>query len=279
MIGFEPIILFGIILALALNFVNDLNDTSHSIATVVATKALSPGKAVFLTALCNMLGPYVFTTAVAAMIGIAIVSRDSLCPLSIVVAMGAAIILVFVATRGGIPVSSSHAMVGGLLGACVGAAGLSAVILPPVSMLVQSFSYGALGAITGGVILGIVTWLLREDVKLGVAIGMICGAAVIAPVLMIAGILKLSGLLAIVLFIFISPIIGMLAAFILDILVSQLFKQSRQNRMNRIFQPLHIVACLVQATAHGANDGQHAVGVITALLLSAGILSAFQVPG
>ena len=109
-------------------------------------------------------------------------------------------------------------------------------------------------------------------------LGAVCGAAVVIPVLMVTGILKLSGLLGIVLFIFISPIIGMLAAFILDIVVSQIFKHSRQNRMKRIFQPLHVVACLVQATAHGANDGQHAVGVITALLLSAGILSVFQVP-
>src|SRR5271169_3406460 len=111
MTGFEPLIIFGVILALALNFVNGLNDASHSIATVVATRALSPGKAVFLTAICNVIGPFLFTTAVAATIGTAIVNRDALTPLSIVVAMGASIILVFVATRAGIPLSSSHAMV------------------------------------------------------------------------------------------------------------------------------------------------------------------------
>jgi PiT family inorganic phosphate transporter len=278
MIGFAPLIIFGIVLALALNFVNGLNDASHSIATVVATKALSPGKAVFLTAICNMIGPYLFTTAVAATIGTAIVSRDALTPLSIVVAMGASIILVFVATRAGIPLSSSHAMVGGLLGAGVAAFGLAAIILPPVEMLVQAATYGLIGAMGGAAILGIIMRTLGEDMRLGIMLGAVCGAAVVIPVLMVTGILKLSGLLGIVLFIFISPIIGMLAAFILDIVVSQIFKHSRQNRMKRIFQPLHVVACLVQATAHGANDGQHAVGVITALLLSAGILSVFQVP-
>jgi PiT family inorganic phosphate transporter len=279
MIGFAPLIIFGVILALALNFVNGLNDASHSIATVVATKALSPGRAVFLTALCNMIGPYLFTTAVAATIGTAIVSRDALTPLSIVVAMGASIILVFVATRAGIPLSSSHAMVGGLLGAGVGAFGLSAVILPPAGMLIEVLTFGLIGATGGAVILGIITTMLREDVRLGVMLGAASGAAVVIPVLMVLGILKLSGLLGIVLFIVISPIIGTLVAFVFDIIVSQLFKHSRQNRMKRIFQPLHVVACLVQATAHGANDGQHAVGVITALLLSAGLLSAFQVPG
>jgi PiT family inorganic phosphate transporter len=278
MIGFEPIILFGIILALALNFVNGLNDASHSIATVVATKALSPGKAVFLTAICNVIGPFLFTTAVAATIGTAIVTRGALTPLSIVVAMGASIILVFVATRAGIPLSSSHAMVGGLLGAGVGAFGLGAVILPPISMLAEAAGYGIAGAIVGAIVLGLILSWLHEDVLFGIMLGAASGAAVIIPVLMIAGVLKLTGLLAIVLFIFISPIIGTLVAFLFDIIVSQLFNHSRQNRMKRIFQPLHVVACLVQATAHGANDGQHAVGVITALLLSAGILTVFAVP-
>jgi len=278
MIGYEPIILFGIILALALNFVNGLNDASHSIATVVATRALSPGKAVFLTAICNVIGPFLFTTAVAATIGTAIVNRDALTPLSIVVAMGASIILVFVATRAGIPLSSSHAMVGGLLGAGVGAFGLAAVILPPVSMLAEAVWFGFVGAAIGAFVLGFILWRLGEDVRLGIMLGAASGAAVIIPILMITGVLKLTGLLAIVLFIFISPIIGTLVAFLFDILVSQLFNHSRQNRMKRIFQPLHVVACLVQATAHGANDGQHAVGVITALLLSAGILTVFAVP-
>ncbi|MDD4138513.1 MAG: inorganic phosphate transporter, partial [Methanoregula sp.] len=98
------------------------------------------------------------------------------------------------------------------------------------------------------------------------------------PVLMLAGILIISGLLAIVLFIFISPIIGIVGAFVFDILISHLFRHSRRNRMRRIFQPLHVLASLVQATAHGANDGQHAVGIITALLISSGILMTFDIP-
>jgi len=95
---------------------------------------------------------------------------------------------------------------------------------------------------------------------------------------MLLGIIHLSGLFAIVLFIFISPILGIAGAFVFDILISHAFRHSRQNHMKRIFQPLHVLASLVQATAHGANDGQHAVGVITALLVSSGILLTFQVP-
>jgi PiT family inorganic phosphate transporter len=279
MIGFEPLILFGIILALALNFVNGLNDASHSIATVVATKALSPAKAVFLTAFCNLVGPYLFTTAVAATIGTAIVSSDGLTPLSIVVAMGAAIILVFVATRSGIPVSSSHAMVGGLLGAGIAVAGFSAVILPSWTGMSEVIVYGIAGALLGAIALGLFTASFHEDARFGAMLGALCGASLVIPVMMVLGLIQIGGLLAIVLFIFISPVLGMVGAFVFDILISHLFRHSRRNRMRRIFQPLHVLACLIQATAHGANDGQHAVGVITALLVASGMLLTFAVPG
>jgi PiT family inorganic phosphate transporter len=278
MTGMEPLILFGIILALALNFVNGLNDASHSIATVVATRALSPAKAVFSTAVCNMVGPFLFTTAVAATIGTAIVTKSGLTPLSIVVAMGTAIILVFVATRAGIPLSSSHALIGGLLGTGIAVAGFSAIILPSWESVAEVVFFGLIGAVTGAICLGLFTASFGEDSRFGAMLGAICGASLVIPVLMLLGYIRITGLFAIVLFIFISPVMGMVGAFIFDIIVSHLFRYSRQNRMRRIFQPLHVLACLIQATAHGANDGQHAVGVITALLVSSGVLMTFDIP-
>jgi len=274
----EPLIIFGVILALALNFVNGLNDAAHSIATVVATKSLSPWRAVLLTSLCNMLGPFIFTTAVAATIGTAIVHPDSLNPVSIIVAMGTAISLVFVATRAGLPISSSHAMVGGLLGAGIGAGGFAAVIIPgPITII--DIGIAALGgAVAGGLVLGTLTAALKGEVRLGLLIGVVFGGTLVIPVLMLAGVLKISGLLVIVLFIFISPVMGVSAAFVFNVIISHLFQHSKQNRVRRIFRPLHIVASLFQATGHGANDGQHAVGVIAALLVSAGILTTFSIP-
>lgn len=279
MIITEPFILFGIILALALNFVNGLNDASHSIATVVATKALSPAKAVLLTALCNFAGPYLFSTAVAATIGTAVVSRAGLTPLSIIIAMGSAVVLVFVATRSGIPISSSHAMVGSLLGAGIAVIGFPAVILPSWASVTEVVVYGIAGAVIGAIGIGLFTASFHEDAWSGAIVGALCGASLAIPLMMLLGPVRVTGLLAIVLFIFISPVIGMVCAFVFDILVSHLFRHSRRNRMRRIFQPLHVLACLVQATAHGANDGQHAAGVITALLVSSGILMSFAVPG
>ena len=274
----EPLIIFGVILALAFNFVNGINDAAHSIATVVATKSLSPWRAVLLTSLCNMLGPFIFTTAVAATIGTAIIHPGSLTPISIIVAMGTAISLVFVATRAGLPISSSHAMVGGLLGSGIGAFGPAAVIIPGTATLIDLGIAALIGALVGTVVLGVLTAMLKGDVRLGLLIGAGFGGTLVIPVLMLAGVLKISGLLAIVLFIFISPMMGVSSAFLFNVIISHLFQHRKQNRVRRIFKPLHVVACLFQAAGHGANDGQHAVGVIAALLVSAGILTTFSIP-
>ena len=153
----EPLILLGILLACGLAFVNGLNDAAHSIATVVDTRALSPVRAVFLTALCNMIGPFIFTTAGAATIGTAIITQNALTPATLIVAMGTGIFLIFAATRAGIPLSSSNAMVGGLLGAGVAAYGLSVVILPGPAMVESVSFYGLLGAITGAAVIGTIT--------------------------------------------------------------------------------------------------------------------------
>lgn len=274
----DILIIFGIVLALLLNFVNGLNDASHSIATVVETRALSPWKASLSSALANFVGPFIFTTAVAATIGTALVTPEALTPLSLVIAMLTSIILVFIATHIGLPVSSSHALIGGILGTGVAVAGLDALILPPPGILEQLALYSLLGGIIGAAIFGILAGFLEEPVKPAVILGAIFGISASIPLLMMTGVLVLSGMLAIVVFIFISPIIGFSTAFLFDLLVSHLFRYSRQNRMKRIFQPLQVAASLFQAAGHGANDGQHAVGVITALLLAGGLITSFVIP-
>lgn len=272
------VIVSGILLALLLNFVNGINDASHSIATVVETRALSPWRASILSALANFIGPFVFTTAVAATIGTALVIPKALTPLSIIIAMLTAIFLVVFATHVGLPVSSSHALVGGILGAGVAAFGPGALILPQVVMMENLAISVMTGALAGGILVGILAHSFQEEVKSGMLLGAIIGISVTIPLLMIAGFLVLTGILSIVVFIFISPVIGFTTAFLVDLLVSHLFRYSRQNRMKRIFQPLQVAASLFQAAGHGANDGQHAVGVITALLVAGGLLSSFVVP-
>jgi PiT family inorganic phosphate transporter len=273
----EPLIIFGVVLALSLNFVNGVNDAANSVATVVATRSLSPWNAVLLSSLFNMLGPFIFTTAVATTIGTGIVYPDSLTPLSIIVAMGIAISLIFGATRAGLPISSSHAMVGGLVGAGIGTGGLGAVIVP-VGGTFLGIALAALGgALVGILVLGTLAAVLKGDIRLGILIGALFGGTLIIPALMLTGMLKISGLLAVVLFIFISPMMGVSTAFVFNVIISHLFQRRKQNRVRRTFKPLHVIASLFQAAGHGANDGQHAVGLIGALLVSAGILTTFTV--
>jgi PiT family inorganic phosphate transporter len=189
-----------------------------------------------------------------------------------------AILLVLFATHIGLPLSSSQALVGALLGAGVAAAGPAALVLPPVPMVEQLVFYSLIGGILGACCLGILAYSLKEGLRTAFLLGIIFGISVAIPLLMVTGIFVLSGILAIVVFIFISPVIGFFIAFLFDLLVSHLFRYSRQNHMKRIFQPLQVVASLFQAAGHGANDGQHAMGMITALLLAGGVISSFVVP-
>jgi PiT family inorganic phosphate transporter len=188
------------------------------------------------------------------------------------------IMLILAATHIGLPVSSSHALIGGILGTGVAVAGLSALILPPAATIRALVLFSLTGAGIGALILSILAYYLEEGIRPALVLGVIFGISVTIPLMILAGLLVLSGILAIVVFIFISPVIGFIAAFLFDLLVSHLFRFSRQNRMRRIFQPLQVAASLFQAAGHGANDGQHAVGVICALLLAGGLIPLFTVP-
>nr|HPH35377.1 inorganic phosphate transporter [Methanoregulaceae archaeon] len=209
----ELLIITGIVLALMLNFVNGVNDASHSIATVVETRALSPLKASISSAIANFIGPFVFTTAVAATIGTALVVPGAMTPLSLVVAMLVSIMLILVATHIGLPVSSSHALIGGILGTGVAAAGLSALILPPAGMIKSLILFSLIGAGIGALILGILAYYLKEGIRPALVLGVIFGISVTIPLMILADLLVLSGILAIIVFIFISPVIGFIAAF------------------------------------------------------------------
>lgn len=274
----DLIVISGIVLALLLNFVNGMNDASHSIATVVETRALSPLKASVSSAVANFAGPFIFTTAVAATIGTGLVVPGALTPHSIIIAMTTSILLVIFATSIGLPVSSSHALIGGILGAGVAAFGPGAMILPPAGMIEHLALAVIAGGVLGALLLGFLARSLGESIRAGLLLGLISGISVAIPLMMMAGMIMLNGILAIVVFIFISPIIGFTAAFLFDLFVSHMFRYSRQNRMKRIFQPLQVAASLFQAAGHGANDGQHAVGVITALLVAGGVIPFFAVP-
>src|SRR5579875_801030 len=113
-----------IVIALVFNYINGFHDTANSIATVVATKVLSPGQAVLLAAITNMIGA-MWGTAVAATIAAGIVNTGVVHAGSelLICALLAAIVWNLITWWLGLPSSSSHALVGALVGAAIAEAG------------------------------------------------------------------------------------------------------------------------------------------------------------
>jgi len=119
----------AILVALFFDFVNGFHDAANSIATVVGTRVLRPLYAVSLAAVANFVGPFVFGVAVATTIGKGIINPDFVTIHIIIGALVGAIVWDLITWIFGLPSSSSHALVGGVLGAGIGGAGMQAVIL------------------------------------------------------------------------------------------------------------------------------------------------------
>jgi len=118
------ILVIIIILAVLFDIANGWHDCANAIATVVSTKVLSPGTAVAIAAFMNILGAFL-TTAVAKTIGKGIVDPAAITDQVIIAALLSAIIWNLITILMGLPVSSSHALVGGLIGAAMAHGGMS----------------------------------------------------------------------------------------------------------------------------------------------------------
>jgi PiT family inorganic phosphate transporter len=123
----DPGFLIAIVLALVFSLTNGLHDAANAIATLVSTKVATPLQAVALAAVCNLLGPLLVGAAVADTIG----SIVELPPAETVAAIGSGLIAAVtwnvITWRFGLPSSSGHALVGGLVGAAAVVGGASAV--------------------------------------------------------------------------------------------------------------------------------------------------------
>ncbi|MEA2034515.1 MAG: inorganic phosphate transporter [Euryarchaeota archaeon] len=272
------IIALGIFLALMFNFVNGVNDAANSIATIVATKALTPLKAIALASVFNMIGPFIFTTAIAKTIGKSIVDPTFITTHLLLAAMFAAILWVFLSSYFGIPVSSSHALIGGLLGAGIAKDGMGSVLWPNIDTIVSLIGYMIIGSLISVFIFAAVSIIKKEKWHKNTGIALLMGVSITVPLLIITETVIIKGILAVVVFIVVSPMLGMIAAYIFGLVIMYIFKSQKPDKLNKMFQPLQIVAGSVQAIGHGANDAQNAMGMITAMLLAGGLLSEFDVP-
>jgi len=211
------LILFVVFVALVFDFINGFHDAANSVATVVSTRVLSPRLAVLWAAFFNFAALLVFDVHVATTIGKGIVNPQIMDVSVILAGLVGAIVWDLITWGWGLPSSSSHALIGGFVGAAVAKAGF--------------------------------------------------------------GSLMLAGLFKICLFIFLSPLIGLVLGFILMTLINCIFANSAPSRVDRYFRRLQLVSASLYSLGHGGNDAQKTMGIIAVLLFSTGYLGEkFYVP-
>ena len=214
--GLTYAVLAVMALALAFDYVNGFHDTANAIATSVSTRALKPQWAIAMSAAANFLGALT-GTAVAKTVGAGLISHQAEGQTVVAAALVGAIAWNLVTWRLGIPSSSSHALIGGLLGAAAVAAGVDA---------------WNVGGILGKVLLPLIG----------------------------------------------SPVAGFLLAFLLMVLIFNLFRRAHPRFMNESFRRIQVLSAAFMAFSHGSNDAQKTMGVMTLALVTAGVIPEFKVP-
>jgi len=206
-----------ILLALAFDFLNGFHDSANSIATVVSTRVLTPRQAVLWAAFFNFIaflffGLHVANTIGKGIIDISIVDKTVIFG-TLVGACGWNLLTWYF----GLPSSSSHALIGGMIGSALVKAGPSALV-----------------------------W---------------------------------KGILKTVVFIVISPTVGLLLGLGFGLIIYNLFRNSPRALVDVFFRKGQLVSAALYSLGHGGNDAQKTMGIIASLLFSAGLLGkTFYVP-
>ena len=157
------VLVFLVVLALAFDFMNGLHDAANSIATVVSTGVLKPHHAVAFAALFNFVAIFVFHLKVAATVGKGIVDPSIIDHYVIFGALVGAISWNGITWYFGLPSSSSHALIGGLIGAAVAKVGFGSLITAGITKTVAFiFISPFMGFVLGGLLLVIVSWIFRR---------------------------------------------------------------------------------------------------------------------
>jgi PiT family inorganic phosphate transporter len=205
-----------IAVALIFDYINGFHDAANSIATVVSTRVLSPGKAVIWAAFFNFVAAFTFGTAVARTVGAGMVDLEVVSFAVIFGGLTGAIIWDLITWYFGLPTSSSHALIGGYAGAAVAKAGFGAII-------------------PGG-------WTKT------------------------------------LIFIVLSPMIGLVFGLGLMTAILWLFRWTPPSRVDRWFRRLQLVSAAFFSLNHGANDAQKTMGIIAGVLFAAGYIQSFYIP-
>ncbi len=143
----------AIIIALIFDFVNGFNDSANSVATVIGTRVLRPIHAVALSAAANFIGPFVFGVAVATTIAKGIVSPDEITVYMIIGGLAGAIAWSSLCTYFGLPISNSHSLIGGIMGAAIIGLGFETLVYGGLTKVFAGIIIAPIGGIVFGMAL------------------------------------------------------------------------------------------------------------------------------
>src|SRR5215212_6614632 len=155
-------LIFVIALALVFDFLNGMRDASNIVATMISSRAFSPATALTIAAVAEFLGPFLFGVTVAETIGDGIVQSDVLTLEVIASALVGAIAWNLITWYFGLPGSSSHALIGGLVGAVISGAGLAAIKFNGLNIvLLALFAFPLVGFVAGFLMTRLIYLLVR----------------------------------------------------------------------------------------------------------------------
>src|SRR4051812_23193237 len=159
----SSVVVFIIIVALAFDFLNGFHDAANSIATVVSTRVMAPGRAVLWAAFFNFVAAFLMGTHVAKTMGKGMIDLSVVTQEVILAGLIGAIAWNLFTWWYGMPVSSSHALIGGYAGAAVAKSGFRAILISGwTKTLIFIVVAPLMGLILGFTLMVTVTWIFRR---------------------------------------------------------------------------------------------------------------------
>jgi len=151
--------------ALLFDFFNGFHDAANAIATIVITKALTPAQAVLMAGAANFIGYFFFGVAVAKTVGSGMILVSAITLPVLIAALAGAILWNIITWLLGLPTSSSHALIGGLVGAAIAAAGFGVVVVNSILTVIAFIVIAPLLGYIGAVIVTLGIMRLFQSLK------------------------------------------------------------------------------------------------------------------
>ena len=200
------IVASSLILALLITFLNGMNDAADAVSCIITTRVLTPLKAVAWAAFWGFMAYFIFNSHVAETMSRGLVEAQYMNPYVVFSALVGAALWIGMCTWLGLPISSSQALIGGIIGPVLFSQGTSALIL--------------------------------------------------------------DGVFLVLLFMILTPVIGMVLGFFMQCLIMRICKNSNKKKLDKVFRKLQLVSAAAFSLGHGANDAQKTIGLISIMLFT-----------